>query len=290
MRLRVFIPHVEGRVAKLPRVCPYPDCEGRYFKRHQEHCLKPLRDTEYSEVNVQRWKCVHCGRTHRVYPQGVSRSQHSNRLKGLAILLYVLGLSYGAVEDVLVALGIPLGKSTVYRDVQAAGEKARQLRREWVAQQAGKIRVLGSDLTTVRCKGEDVVVGVAVDAQRGLLVDIVLLDDERTETLQRWLQPVLEMVGAKVMISDDADAFKEVADQAGVAHQLCRRHVTTNVLTFIAEAAQQVLQSAPPVPKELMLSCEQLLADLERLEGIIIGHPGHGAQLLEQMYLRYAHA
>lgn len=290
MRLRVCIPQVKPTVAKVPEVCPYPDCEGTYFKLHQAHCNKPLRDTEYSEVDVQRWRCLHCGRTHRVYPQGVSGSQHSDRLKGLAILLYVLGLSYGAVEDVLVALAVPLGKSSVYRDVQAAGEKARQLRQEWVEQYAGKIRVLGSDLTNVRCKGEDVVVGVAVDAQRGLVVDIVVLDDEQTETLQHWLQPVLEMVGAEVMITDDADGFKEVADQAGVGHQLCRRHVTTNVLAFIGEAAEQVLEAPPPIPKGLEISSEQLRSDLETLEWIIVGHPGHGAQLLEQMHLRYAHA
>jgi len=33
-----------------------------------------------------------------------------------------------------------------------------------------------------------------------------------------------------------------------------------------------------------------LLADLELLEWIMLGNPGHGARLLEEMYLRYAHA
>ncbi len=290
MRLRVCIPQAMPTVAKVPEVCPYPDCAGKHFKRHQKRCRKPLRDTQYSEVEAQRWRCLHCGRTHRVYPRGVNGSQHSERLKGLAILLYVLGLSYGGVEDVLVALAVPLGKSTVYRDVQAAGEQAQRLRQEWLEQHAGKIGVVGSDLTQVRCKGKDVVVGVAVDAQQGLVVDIILLDDERTETLQHWLQPLLEALGAKVMITDDADGFKEVADQAGVEHQICRRHVTCNVLAFIAEAAEQVLKDQPAPPAQFAVSSEQLRSDLEALEWIILGHPGHGATLLEQMHLRYADA
>ena len=45
MRLRVCIPKVEPTVMDAPDVCPYPDCDGRYFNMHQQHCDKPLRDT-----------------------------------------------------------------------------------------------------------------------------------------------------------------------------------------------------------------------------------------------------
>jgi len=290
MRLRVCIPKVEPTVMEAPDVCPYPDCEGRCFKIHQQHCNKPLRDIKYSQVNVLRRECLRCKRTHRVYPKGVSGAHHSDRLKGLAILFYMLGLSYGGVEDVLVALECPLGKSTIYRDVQAAGEGARQLRQAWLQRQAGKVRVVGGDLTRVRCGGEDVVVGVVVDDERGITLDIVLLENEQTETLKTWLLPMLELVGAEVLTSDDANGFKEVADEAGVHHQVCRRHVTTNVLTFIAETAEQVWETPPPVPEGLAVSADQLLADLELLEWIMLGHPGHGARLLEEMYLRYARA
>ena len=54
---------------------------------------------------------------------GINGSQHSDRLRGLAILLCVLGLSYDSVENVLVALAVPPGKSTVCRDAQAAGQQ-----------------------------------------------------------------------------------------------------------------------------------------------------------------------
>lgn len=290
MRLRVSIPKVEPGVMEEPDVCPYDDCDGRYFKPHQQHCDKSLRDTKYDQVNAKRRECLRCGRTHRVYPKGVSGAHHSDRLKGLSVLLYLLGLSYGAVEDALTALEWFLGKTTVWRNVRAAGERVRELRRAWLQQQAGKVRVVGGDPTRVRCGGKDVVVGVTVDDERGVTLDIVLLENEQTETLKTWLLPILDLVGAEVLTTDDADGFKEVADEAGVRHQICRRHVTNNVLTFIAEAAEQVWENPPLVPEGLAVSPDQLLADLELLEWIMLGHPGHGAQLLEEVHLRYAHA
>jgi hypothetical protein len=289
MRLRVSIPKVEPTVMNTPDVCPYPDCDGRHFKPHQQHCDKPLRDTKCSEVNAIRRECLLCHGTHRVYPKGVSKAHHSDRLKGLSVLLYLLGLSYGGVEDVLTALGCFLGRTTVWRNVQAAGKKVRGLREAWL-QRVGKVRVVGGDLTRVRCGGKEVVVGVTVGDEQGITLDIVWLENEQTETLKGWLLPILKMVNADVLTTDDADGFKQVADEAGVRHQICRRHVTNNALAFIAESAEQVWEKSPAVPEGLALSPDQLLADLETLEWIMLGHPGHGERMLEEMYLQYAHA
>jgi len=35
MRLRVLTPRVDSDVMEAPDVCPYPDCDGRYFQIHQ---------------------------------------------------------------------------------------------------------------------------------------------------------------------------------------------------------------------------------------------------------------
>lgn len=47
MRLRVSIPQVDPTAMDAPEVCPYDDCDGEYFRPHQQHCEKPLRDPEY---------------------------------------------------------------------------------------------------------------------------------------------------------------------------------------------------------------------------------------------------
>jgi transposase-like protein len=290
MRLRVQIPPVEPTVMNPPSACPYDGCEGKHFKTHQAHCSKSVRDTKYEQVQVYRRKCLRCKRTHRVYPQGVSQAQQTARLKGASILLYLLGISYRGVEDVLTALGSYLSHSSVYRNVQAAGNEARKLRQAWLEQHRGRVRIVGGDLTYVQRQGEGVIIGVAVDAQQGITLDITILDNQETETLKAWLQPILELTGAEVLISDDANGFKAVTDEAGVDHQVCRRHVTLNVLDFVAKTAKRMLQKPPSVPEELDVTPEQMLADLETLEWIIIGHPEHGAKLLEEMYSRYAQA
>ena len=288
VRLRVQIPSVKPGLMKRQEVCPKEGCEGKHFKPHQKNCAKPLQDIEYDQVNVERWKCLRCKGTFRVYPEGVSEAQRSDRLKGANVLLYLLGLSYGGVEDFMGALGRPVGKTTVYRDVQAAGEQVRELREDWLGGQAGRVRVVGGDPTHVRCQGKDVIVGVTVDAEAGTTLDICILDNEQAETLTGWLKPMIEMVGARVLITDDADGLKIAADQAGVHHQVCRQHATPNLLAFIAEVADKVLTKPPAVPEGLDISVDQLLEDLMMLEWIMLGHPGHGEKLLEQLYMRYA--
>ncbi len=131
MRLKMLLPRVEPHVFEEPSVCPYAQCGGKHFHLRQE-VHKPVCDTVYGEVTARRYDCLRCGRTFRVYPLGITDDQTSRRLKGLAVLFYIMGLSYGAVALVLSALGHPLGKTAAYDAVQAAGEKVRGLRRDEV--------------------------------------------------------------------------------------------------------------------------------------------------------------
>jgi hypothetical protein len=91
---------------------------------------KKIVDAQHREVIAWRYECAQCGCTFRVYPQRVSKKQVSKRVLGMAIMLYVLGLSYGAVEIVLSSLGVGIGKTSIYRAVQAAAEKVPGMKRE----------------------------------------------------------------------------------------------------------------------------------------------------------------
>jgi transposase-like protein len=112
MRLQLILPHVEPTEFEMPLMCPYKNCQGRHFRHHQE-VEKPVKDTKYEAVTAQRYECLRCQRTFRVYPCGVSTAQTSQRVKGLGVLLYLLGLSYGAVSLALEALGVYMCKSSV---------------------------------------------------------------------------------------------------------------------------------------------------------------------------------
>jgi hypothetical protein len=122
MRLRLILPRVEPTVIILPSTCPHEHCGGKHFALHQK-VDKAIRDTVYDDVVAHHYECLRCQRTFRVYPQGITQAQSSLRVHGLGILLYLLGLSYGAVSLILEALGVYLCKSRVYEIVQAAAER-----------------------------------------------------------------------------------------------------------------------------------------------------------------------
>ena len=229
MRLQLLLPKVDPDVFQEPALCPNEKCGGRVFTLRQE-VVKPVRDTVYSEVTARRYECLRCGQTFRVYPQGISSDQTSARLKGLGVLFYIMGLSYGAVALVLTTLGHPLGKTAVYETVQAAGEKVAGLRREEVRISKARLLVaaLGADLTSVRCKGEWLTVGVTTDAIAGTTLSIDILEDGEADTLREWVQEVAEAVQAQVLVTDDADGFKTAADANGLKHQVCKSHVVRN--------------------------------------------------------------
>ncbi len=135
MRIKVRLPKVEPDQYTWPTECPQEDCHGHHFKPHGvKGERKAIRDLRLGEVVAYRRKCLSCGQSFRVYPRGVCHNQQSDRLKAMSVLLYALGLSYGAVEDFLEAFGIFVAKTTVYENVQEAGLASRQRQQGDLAQ------------------------------------------------------------------------------------------------------------------------------------------------------------
>jgi hypothetical protein len=264
MRLLVIPPSVEPEVFPEPRGCPDPGC-GSCVVRLRQAVRKPLRDTQLTEVVAHRYRCVRCGRTFRVYPVGVGPDQTSARLKGLAVLFYVLGMSYGAVAIALEALGCPLSKVAVYNAVQEAGARVAGLRREAMARGGGRIAGLGVDLTSVRCAGGWLTVGVAVDAVAGTALSIDLLPNGETATLVAWVEALAEAIGAAVLVSDDADGFKGAADASGLTHQVCKAHVERNTAAWVEAIAAALAADADGSLAGIGVAPEQALADCQEL-------------------------
>ncbi len=93
------------------------------------------------------------------------------RVKGLAVMLYLLGLSYGAVSLARDRLGVSLCKSRVYDAVQEVAKRVPGLTRDQVF--AGvKTPAEGADLTSVKCQGEWLPLGITVDPISGLALTI----------------------------------------------------------------------------------------------------------------------
>ncbi len=288
MRLLFRLPPVKPDAFQEPQRCPYSGCKGKHFKQVQE-VPKPLRDTQYQEVKAYRYRCLGCGRTFRVYPSGVSRDHFSQRVKGLAVALYLLGLSYGAVSLLLERLGLSMSKTMVYYTVQEAARKVPGMRRQTVMEGV-RVSALGSDVTSVKVKGKWYPIGVAVDAVSGWVICVERLAGEDAQSLKEWLQPVAEAVGAEILVTDDADAFKQVADSLGLPHQVCKSHVQRNTEQLVGELRSLAKEDRDGSLKAIGVTPEQAVADLERLQELVQERQPEQGEELERMLERYVRA
>jgi transposase-like protein len=288
MRLNLILPKVEPTQFEFPKQCPQTGCPGMRFIPRQE-VSKRIVDAQHPEVTAWRCECKYCGHVFRVYPKGVSQKQISKRVKGMAVMMYLLGLSYGAVEIVLNSLGIGIGKTSVFRAVQEVARQVPGLKREKLLT-GYKTKAVGADVSSVRCNGQWVTVAIAVDATNGIVLSIDKLVGEAAEQLQAWLEPILDAVDADVVVSDDADAFKKVSDETGRSHQVCKSHVGRNTDALVSELSAMIETGQDHSLEIIGVTPEQALEDLAALKEMIHSRRPEDQSRLEGIYLRYANA
>lgn len=286
MRLHLILPRVEPTNVEVPARCP--TCGGKHLRLHQG-VDKPLRDTVHSRVQAYRYQCLKCNHTHRVYPEGVSRSHTSKRVKGLAVLLYLLGLSYGAVSLTLDALGVYLCKSRVYDTVQEAARRVPGMKREAIFTEV-RAPALGADVTSVKCSGRWLHLGFTVDDTTGLVLTLDGLTGEDAQTLEAWIAPIVAELGVELLVTDDADSFKKVADNQGLMHQVCKSHVKRNTDALIENLKPIAAADRDGSLAAIGVSPEQAVADLERLGELIRSRQPHQENELSEMHERYVRA
>lgn len=288
MRLKLLLPDVKTDEFSQPKKCPRAGCAGMRFYPRQI-VRKKILDTQHKQVSAWRYQCAKCGCTFRVYPKGVNKKQTSMRVQGMAVMLYILGLSYGAVELVLGSLGVGIGKTSVYRAVQSTAEKVPGMKQKNLLT-GYKTKAVGADVTSVRCNGKWVQLGVSVDAVNGMVLSIDKLPGEDAEQLKTWLEPILDAVDADVLVTDDADGFKKVSDETGRSQQVCKSHVGRNTDTLVDELSALIVSKQDHSLEIVGVSPEQALLDLSKLKEMIHTRIPEEQSLLEAMYLRYVNA
>jgi len=288
MRLNLILPKVEPSKFEFPKKCPQKGCSGMQYIPRQE-VSKKIVDAQHPEVTAWRCECKKCGHVFRVYPKGVSQKQISKCVNGMAVMMYILGLSYGAVEIVLSSLGMGIGKTSVYRAVQSVAKQVPGLKREKLLS-GYKTKAVGADVTSVRCNGEWVTVGIVVYAVNGMVLSIDELPGEDAEQLKAWLEPILDAVDADVVVSDDADAFKKVSYETGRSQQVCKSHVVRNTEALVEELSAMIGAGQDHSLEAIHVTPEQAVADLALLKEMIHSRRPEDQSRLEGIYLRYANA
>jgi len=125
-------------------------------------------------------------------------------------------------------------------------------------------------------------VQVVVDDESGELVglDIVVSENEE-EVLE-----IIREVEAEVIVSDDLDVYKDVTDQLGLDHQICRSHVRRNVDELTESIGKQAKRQSR-VPEGVVSSPVRLEEDLQSLRELMRERPADGARRLQGLYQRY---
>ena len=232
------LPDVKQKTSRRPQQCPY--CAGETFQRWGK-VRKPVRDKRYRSVQVYRYLCCSCRRTFRHYPQGVDRADQTQRMRKLATLYWVLGMSLRGVAIAISGFDVTLSHMTVWRDLQ---EQATLVDKRHHWQQA---RVLGVDGMYPLAKGRKRPVLIAVDLGNGQPVAIGKVDESNPQAVKRWLEPLVKRLGVSVIVTDDLASYRIVAEKLEVEHQVCQFHVRRWVGRTLYELRETV-------PKEWLWS------------------------------------
>jgi transposase-like protein len=243
------LPDVKYCQATRPKCCPY--CSGATFQRWGGEA-KRVSDPHLGEVWVYRYRCCQCRRTFRQYPQGIERARQTARMRALAAIGWIFGMSYRGSSRYLSAFGISLSRMSIWRDVQqrAAGlERARFWR---------PVRVLGVDGAYVRGWGKTQPVIVAVDLGTGEPVTVGYVDEKDPQAVKKFLEPLLQRLGVSVIVTDDLASYKQVAEALQLEQQICQFHVRR----WVGLAIHELKQSLPPEWIRVAEEVRQILRDL----------------------------
>jgi transposase-like protein len=247
------LPSVKQKTETRPQYCP--NCKGNTFQRWGK-VQKPVRDNRYRSVFVYRFRCCHCHHTFRYYPEGVDRSDQTQRLRKLATICWVLGLSLRGVAIIMDAFGISLCHMTVWRDLHEAATLVEK-QRHWQP-----VRVLGIDGAYPLAKGKKRPVLVAVDLGTGKPVTVGFIDESNPDAVRRFLEPLVKRLGVSVIVTDDLKSYRIVAEKLELEHQVCQFHVRR----WVGGTLRELRETIPKEWEWVLDEIKDLLTDLP-LEG-----------------------
>jgi len=243
------LPEVKPKEESRPKRCP--NCPGETFQRWGG-AIRNVRDPHMKQVLVYRYRCCQCHHVFRHYPPGVDQHQQTARLRALAALSWMLGLSYRGLSGQFAAFGVRISRMTAWRDVQ---ERAEQKRKNWKKK---NVRVIGVDGAYGRGWGKKRPVLVVVDMGTGKPIRLGYVDEKDPQAVKRFLQPLVKDMGISVIVSDDLFSYKQAADQLGLEQQVCQFHVRRWVGKTLTELKSSIAEEYLPMLEEV----KQIMSDL----------------------------
>lgn len=250
--IATIFPSVSTKV-ELERRCPH--CGRLGGQIHSRVTSRAISDTKVEEVFQQRLRCAFCGTTWTLYNQGIGPGrQRSDRLIGMGVLLYMLGLSYRCVERFLYAMQWKGSKSSVERDVGRAGQNAKALHKQAPAM---RVRVLGVDGTGAKMAGKNGGMLFFTDIERQRLICVEPVNETQTKAVREHVQRVMTLVGAEELRTDELSVYNHAVSQQD--HKICLAHWLKSKCKRAADLARQFHTEGMLYESETMLGLKRLL-------------------------------
>ena len=193
------LPEVKACETSRPKKCP--SCGGETFQRWGG-AVRSVRDPHIREVWVYRYRCCGCRHTFRHYPSGIGPASQTERMRAVAAIGWILGMSYRGGSCYLSAFGVKLGRMSIWRDVQQRAKELERMR-QW-----RPVRVAGVDGAYVRGWGETQPVLVVVDMGTGEPVTVGYVDEKDPQAVKKFLEPLVQRLGISVIVTDDLASYK----------------------------------------------------------------------------------
>ena len=166
----------------------------------------------------------------------------------------MLGLSYRSVEQFLPCLDCRGGKSSIERDLAAAGQQARSLHE---AAPPMDVRVLGVDGTGAAMAGQNAGVLFFVDVDEGRFLCIRPAREDDARAVRRHVVRVLQQVGAEELRTDEHSVYRGIVSEG--RHRLCLTHWRKSKGKRAYDLHRQAVAEDRPLEAESLRHLQDLL-------------------------------
>lgn len=251
--IRYNVPSV-GQELKLERSCPH--CHRSNGRIHSNVVQRRISDPKVDTIAQRRMKCPFCKTTWTTRVEGIADGrQRTDRLICIGVVLYVLGLSYRGVEQFLLMLGCKGSKSTVERDVDRLGQKAKTLHTESVGL---GVKILGVDGTGARMAGQrNAGMLFFVDIGSGRLLFVVRANETDSRRVRRHVQQLMQFFGAEHLRADELSVYDRAVPQA--QRTICLAHWLKSKCKRAGDLSGQFQAQGQFYESQMMLDLQRLL-------------------------------
>lgn len=185
------LPEVERTTDSRPKGCPY--C-GNCILQRWGQVKKPLRDATGLLTEIYRYRCGECERTFRHYPDGVDRADQTLRIRQVAGLAWLMGMSTRDVVKTFKAVGIKISRSNVWREGKRLSKTLDEI---------GELknnRRYSIDKRYVHRVSSKLGVVVALSARNGREVVLGTLDEYNPRIVRSWMESIVDGIDIEVSV------------------------------------------------------------------------------------------